>query len=230
MQRRAFLSSTAALAIAGLPACGGAGSTSSTEGAAATEVGLAYDNPHLSVQALVNGKPLRLLLDTGADGNLLSATAAQALGLVLSQERVPLSGGGGNADPVPWATLDRLAVGGVTQRAARAYVVPLPGFPWDGVLGATFFRDFVPAFDYAARVLRLTPAGSFVPVAGDVALPMQALDSGKLLVQAGVGALAGWFSVDTGAKGSVTIFRPRWSAQAYVSVGLQRCEGLPATR
>ncbi|MEP6824527.1 MAG: retroviral-like aspartic protease family protein [Ramlibacter sp.] len=212
MQRRAFLSSATAMAIAGLPGCGGSGGSPQEDTVpvgAATEIAMDYANPHISVQALVNGSPLRLLLDTGADGNLLSAAVAQALGLVLSQERVPLSGGGGNADPVPWTTIDSLAVGGVAQRAARAYVVSLPqGFPWDGVLGATFFRDFVPAFDYAGRTLRLTPAGAFVPVAGDVALPLQALDGGKLLVQARVGDVVGWFSVDTGAKGSVTVFRP----------------------
>lgn len=167
-------------------------------------------HPHVSVAVRANGQPLRFLLDTGADHNVLTPGTAAMLGLPLSEERVPSSGAEASAPPVPWTFLDDLAVGdAVHLRRSVAFVIPLPDeFTCDGILGATFWRAFAARLDYGRGELTLAPVGGLAPPPGAVRLPLQVLPGGKMLVQASAAGHTGWFSVDTGDGGAVTLFRP----------------------
>src|SRR6185369_17155949 len=53
----------------------------SSEMAQVVTLPMQLDEVHASIEVTVNGRPARLLLDTGADQIVLSATAAQRLGL-----------------------------------------------------------------------------------------------------------------------------------------------------
>ena len=165
---------------------------------------------HVSLAVRVNGQPLRFLLDTGADHNVLTPRTAQLLGLPLSTERVPSSGAEASDEPVPWTVVEDLAVGDALHLQREvAFVVPMPvEFGYDGILGATFWRAFAVRLDYGSAQATLAASGTLAASPAAVRLPLQVLPGGKMLVQATAAGHAGWFSVDTGDAGAVTLFRP----------------------
>lgn len=199
--------------LGGICACGGSmGRTPEAEATASGQVTVPMERRqnHVSVAVRVNGHPLRFLLDTGADHNVLTPDTAALLRLPLSEERVPSSGADASGQPVPWTVVDDLAVGDTVRlRREVAFVVPVPAeFSYDGILGATFWRAFVARLDYGRGELTLALPGRLTPPFGAVRLPLQVLSGGKLLVQARAAGHEGWFSVDTGDGGAVTLFTP----------------------
>ena len=200
-----------------LPAgCGGADSVQAANPPriAAVTVPLAVSNNHASVAVSINGVSKRFLLDTGADYNVVTQRTATELGLPLSDERVPSSGGSGSIAPVPWTTISDLAVGSAHLREAIAFVIPTPDeFIYDGILGANFFRAFSPRFDYHARQLTLIESSAFTAPNGIPAIPIRLEPSGKVLVEATAAGVTGWYSVDTGAGNALTLFTP--TAERY---------------
>lgn len=165
---------------------------------------------HASVEVVIKGRRWRMLLDTGSDGSVLTPATAAALGLPLSEDRVNASGGSGSIDPVAWTSIAEMAIGDAQLRHERAYVIPVPPeFSFDGVLGASFFGAFVARMDMAAGRLRLTLPDATPVHAEGHRLPLRQTGGGKMLVQAQVAGLNGWFSVDTGAAlGTLTVFTP----------------------
>lgn len=214
MRRRHFLGHSLLSPVSLLAACGGSvGHRPEGEALAAGPVTLPMqrDLTHVSVDAQVNGRPLRLLLDTGADQHVLTPRTAEALGLVLSEERVPSSGAQASDQRVPWTWVDEIVLGGGARvRQALAFVVPLPAeFAYDGILGAPLWRAFTTRLDYARSELTLNlPGRMALPPPGAERLPLQVLPGGKMLVQACAAGHSGWFSLDTGDSGAVTLFRP----------------------
>ncbi|RZJ60253.1 MAG: hypothetical protein EON49_08990 [Acidovorax sp.] len=217
MRRREVLGRALAVSsfpLAGLNGCGG----SLGLGAEAEVVSppgpftvpLERRQTHMSLAVRVNGQPLRFLLDTGADHNVLTPRTAQLLGLPLSTERVPSSGAEASDEPVPWTVVDDLAVGDALHlKREVAFVVPMPAeFDYDGILGATFWRAFSVRLDYGRAQATLAAPGRLAPSPAAVLLPLRVLPGGKMLVQATAAGQAGWFSVDTGDAGAVTLFRP----------------------
>jgi predicted aspartyl protease len=225
MKRRQLLLGGLAAPVTTILGCGGQtaiGSPSAEAPASGTvESPLQFESPHLSVTVNVNGTPLRFVLDTGADGNVVTARAAAALGLPVSVDTLPGAGSGGPVE-VRWTRISDLAIGAARLRNEVAYVVPAPEtFPWDGAIGAPFFRAFVPRFDYAARMLRLTLASRFSAPAGVVRLPAQMANNGnRMLVQARMAGHEGWFAVDTGAFNAVTVHTPSVERLGLRGLGL----------
>jgi aspartyl protease family protein len=76
------------------------------------------------VNALVNGKPLRFLVDTGASVMVLTAADAKRVGLEIAEGHY-----NGNVQTVggrtemAWATVDHIQIGGRDVRQLRAAVV-----------------------------------------------------------------------------------------------------------
>jgi aspartyl protease family protein len=93
-----------------------------------------------AVTAHINGARVPMVLDTGASSVVLTQQAAKAAGLpieVLSYTvNVDTANGRTRAAPV---TLDRLAVGGLIERAVPALVVQ-PGQLKNNLLGMTFLN------------------------------------------------------------------------------------------
>ncbi len=227
--RRACLRRVSALAVPPAWAgCGGGGSAPASEPWA--PIAMTDGDPQPVVVASANGRALSLAIDCGADGTVLDLAAARALGLTLSADTVPGSGGAGDNGEIRWAVLDRLAVGAAQKRRERIYVMAFPKeFIWDGVLGADFLRDFGMLLDFQQRQVVLAPAGQLVAPEGSVRLPLQELPSGKLLVEASVAGVDGWMSLDSGAGNALTLFRPavdrldlrnRWAPTVRMTTGV----------
>jgi hypothetical protein len=152
----------------------------------------------LIVMARVNGgRPLRLVLDTGARGLMLHRSAANALGLeslVTSQV-----GGLGSGRPID-ATLSLARTVSFGELEFRDCLVDVSSRELaagaDGVLAPSLFARFLIKIDPNAKMLELTPHGET-----DVAAAQNALDLDRLLlVRAEMASKQqGWFLLDTGA-------------------------------
>lgn len=189
-----------------LSACGGVPTTA--EAPRSARVPMRLQGAHPVIDARVNGTPLRFLLDTGADQNVLSAQAAARLGLVPNTRTLPGRGAAGAFEAVPWVRLDRIGIGGVDLRDQTAFLVALPEeAEVDGILGMPLFAPFAATLDYAAGELLLEPAHRYPPPPDLQALPLRN-EGGKLLVHAVVAGVDGWYSLDTGAGNAVTLFTP----------------------
>jgi aspartyl protease family protein len=93
-----------------------------------------------AVGAHINGARVPMVLDTGASSVVLTQEAAKAAGLPLEvlvyNVNVDTANGRTRAAPV---TIDRLAVGGLTERAVPALVAQ-PGQLKNNLLGMTFLN------------------------------------------------------------------------------------------
>ncbi len=103
-------------------------------------VEIARGGGNFSVVARVNGARVPMVLDTGASSVVLTQEAAKAAGLpleVLSYTvSVDTANGRGRAAPV---TLDRLAIGGIVERAVPALIAQ-PGVLRTNLLGMSFLN------------------------------------------------------------------------------------------
>jgi aspartyl protease family protein len=93
-----------------------------------------------AVHTSINGAKVAMVLDTGASSVVLTQEAAKAAGLPLDMlsysVAVDTANGRTRAAPV---TLDRLAVGGLTEREVPALIAP-PGQLKYSLLGMTFLN------------------------------------------------------------------------------------------
>lgn len=93
-----------------------------------------------SVSTHVNGARVAMVLDTGATAVVLTHDAAKAAGLPLEvlnySVNVDTANGRARAAPV---TLDRISVGGITERAVPALIAQ-PGSLRTNLLGMTFLN------------------------------------------------------------------------------------------
>ncbi len=189
----------AADAFAPPPAVGGA----FAEGATSTTLPFRLLNNHIYVQAVVDGKPLTLLLDTGGV-NLLTPKAAAALGLAST------AAGGAELGEVRARNLE---LGAYALSEPLFYVADLgrlpevEGTPFDGLVGFEVFKNLVVTIDYAARRLTLTEPAAFVAPAG-AARQAFVLTERMPLIDGEVDGMKGRFTIDTGARSSVTLSAP----------------------
>jgi Aspartyl protease len=110
------------------------------------------------LKALVNGSPVTLLLDTGAQVTMLVPAAAARAGIVVPPDspRMPLMGVGITSAPL--VRVASLQVGDYTVENLLVAVTALPPFPGlhlDGFLGGNFIALFRMTLDSRARELRL---------------------------------------------------------------------------
>ena len=93
-----------------------------------------------AVGAHINGVRVPMVLDTGASSVVLTQQAAKAAGLPLEvlEYTVTVDTANGRTRAAP-VTLDRLAVGGLTERAVPALVAQ-PGQLKNNLLGMTFLN------------------------------------------------------------------------------------------
>lgn len=161
--------------------------------------------PYLYLNAEVNGKPVRLLIDSGAGLNVLSPEAADRLG-IQGGTPVNASGAGSASVPARIVTLDSLKIGAAVQNKAPAVVVPLPGILGvDGLVGHGFIDTYVTTFDYEAKTLTFTPPSEFKVPSGFVEKELRIRENIPE-VQMTIDGAVNWVKVDTGASDSLTLF------------------------
>ena len=109
----------------------------------------------LNVQ--VNGKPARLLLDTGTSGILIGGKAAADAGLKGVSD-IRLSGVGDKPDaPAHVAWADSLQIGEMQFRNCPVYVIDRVPRDSDGIIGADVFSNFLIELDFPNSMLSLSP-------------------------------------------------------------------------
>jgi predicted aspartyl protease len=116
----------------------------------------AGDSP-IMVAALLNGVPLTLMLDTGADRTMLAPSALARAGLDASAGRpVRVLGVTGTSDAFE-VTLARLDVAGARLGPVAVVVHELPAPNVDGLLGRDLLHAFTLTVDAASGHAILTP-------------------------------------------------------------------------
>ncbi len=157
--------------------------------------------------SLNGGKPLRLILDTGADGIFLGGDRARMAKVErLTADRV--FGVGVARDQNAYAGVARhVAIGALELEDCLVHVTETNPFPdADGVIGMNLFEKFLVRVDPASATLDLTP---YVDGAGAGSISTGMVRTYRvghlLLVQASVnGDQNGYFLLDTGASFSST--------------------------
>ncbi|MBV9251710.1 MAG: aspartyl protease family protein [Acetobacteraceae bacterium] len=167
----------------------------------------------LTVPAAIGGKPVQMLVDTGAERTVLSETAARRLGLPQdpkhASHHLGIGGTSSNFDVmVPGLVLgstrfpiDRLAV-------ADFSVDHIAGMHADGLLGADILLAFDVDIDTRNRMLTLYRARrcpAALPPWKEPAVEIQGVDAkrDRILVPIEVDHLGGLALLDTGAQATL---------------------------
>lgn len=150
---------------------------------------------------LVNGKSIRLLLDTGSTGLFVVERAVKKGGFTPLSEEVVFAGGGSGRAQSSRGLLSKLAVGGLEFSDALITTTPDEFDPQGrihGVLGLNVFSGYRVTLDLVKGRLVLAPSGD-----SPAGTPYWDV-SGQMLVRATAGAgTDGLFLFDTGAARSM---------------------------
>lgn len=168
-------------------------------------------NNHIYVDAMLDGRPLKLLFDSGG-ANVVTRTTAGQLGLKL-EGAAQGRGAGEKTEEISFTKVGELRVGDVILRDQTFFVFPLEsmerveGIPFPGLIGFEVFKRFVVRVDYEKRLLTFTLPDAFTPSAGAVAVPFT-FDEHTPQVEGKIDGVAGTFTIDTGSRSSLTLNRP----------------------
>ncbi len=216
--RAGWAARAAALALLLLVAgCGGSGNLA---GALQTcgirpfaEVPVTLNRATPLVRAQINGTPVTLLLDTGAERVLLTQEAVQRLGLTVDPRRTFTESGAGGSFTSAAAQVRNFEFAGLSipDHPVSALPYPLPANAderVDGLLGVTVLGAFDIDMDLPGR--KMTLYGG--TVCGDTPIPAwresyitvpSEVARGRMHVQVRVGGHTTMALLDTGATGSV---------------------------
>jgi tetratricopeptide (TPR) repeat protein len=163
---------------------------------------------------VVNGSPVKLVLDTGASGIVMSRTAAERAGLARLADAT-IRGIGDNAKGTGGyrALAEHFRIGDVEYRNALISVADqsLEGIE-DGLIGSNVFSEFLITLDFAGRKLRLDLLPGYRPGEEfqDRVESPEMRDAARvfrfghiLLVPVRVGSREGLFVLDTGAASTM---------------------------
>src|SRR2546423_12163449 len=120
------------------------------------------------VDVLVNGKPLRFTIETGASFFVIGTRAAEALGLPMD---TVTPARGPSREPAPVARIATLAMGGATLDGVTAFVSPMfdgSAFFGDGIISLPALHDVLATLDFGAKRLRLERGALPTPNGRDV--------------------------------------------------------------
>lgn len=167
----------------------------------------------LVVPVTVNGKgPFHFILDTGAGITVITPQLAKTLALTTTQGGQ--IGGMGQAQlTMQQVTLDRVGFGDVERTGIETAIVPLPRTltyqgaygTIDGILGYTFFKDYVLTFDVANKWAEMISPAAFKAPDGVGPLPLTFAENRVPLVDLDVAGARGVFELDSGSNGVVIV-------------------------
>lgn len=186
-------------------------------------------NNHIYIDAAIEGRPLRIMVDTGGV-NIVTPATAQALGLK-SEGSFQAQGTGEKSESFGLAQVKEVRVGGATVRDQVFYVLPLQhmdkveGVDFAGILGFELFRRFVVRIDYAERRLTLTLPDAFQPPAGALVVPFT-FDERTPQVEGKIDGIPGKFTIDTGSRSSLSLLRPFAEKHGYFQKPAAKIEAL----
>lgn len=168
-------------------------------------------NNHIYIDAAVDGKPVRMLVDTGGV-NLLTPAAAHRLGLA-SEGKLAASGVGEKRTDLALARGKQVRVGAAVLDHPVFYVIDLgnlarvEGVEFDGLVGYEMFRRFGVTIDYAGKQLVLANPAKFTPPAGATELAFD-MSERMPIISGTLDGLPVRMTVDTGSRSSLTLNSP----------------------
>jgi outer membrane lipoprotein-sorting protein len=176
-----------------------------------TRVPFELVNNHIYADATIDGKPVRMLVDTGG-ANLLTPASAARLGLK-GEGKLAASGVGDEQVDLSLAHAKEVRLGGAVLERPVFYVIDMGDLPAtegvasDGLVGFEMFRRFRVTVDYAAHTLTLADPSKFTPPAGAHVVPFDMAE--RIPVVTGtLDGLPVRISVDTGSRVSLTMHAP----------------------
>ncbi len=167
-------------------------------------------------EAVLNGRPVRAILDTGLTNTLATPEFATRARLALGRSQRALAIGGGVQ--VSWAPGGMLVIGGLTRRGGRIAVSDAPGqdrFGADLLIGSDVLSCCALDIDYAARRFRILPSGR-MPFTGQTA-PL-ALQRGSEIPVTEIrlgGTRLRPMIVDTGDGAAITLSSAAWTSAGF---------------
>lgn len=168
-------------------------------------------NGHLYAQVKLNGKPFKLLVDTGGV-NIVTPAVARALHLKVEGE-LPAGGVGEKAESFGLARVSRIEVGDAWLENQTFLVYPLDqmapveGFREEGLIGYEVFRRFAARIDYAHGKLTLYHPAAFKYRGPGAVLPF-VFNEHIPQVDGEIDGIEGRFDLDTGSRTSVDLTSP----------------------
>jgi clan AA aspartic protease (TIGR02281 family) len=152
--RRAVVAVVASIALASACRAGAAESPGCTF-ARIAEWPVRIEHGHLITDGAINGKPVAVLLDTGAMQTLVLRSAAERLDLTRWGVNGARMYGVGGESVVSRTLVDEFRVGQFARKNLQMMVAGERDFGADVLLGEDFFRQFDVEFDLAANRVRL---------------------------------------------------------------------------
>ena len=200
LTRRAALAAIGALAATPAQAC-----------TRAAELPLRLIESYPVVSATLAGQPVSFVLDTAAQGMLVTPAMAAALGLPIAGA-TRIFGTGGSIE-APVVRLTGLRLGGARMPDTLSPVAPLPltltaDPPLAGLLGANLLARFDVDLDIPARRIALYAARSCPAPAGGTVLPMQVSRAGEPYLPVRINGQVLLALVDTGSRRRCSPARP----------------------
>ena len=158
------------------------------------------------VTAAIAGRPVSLLLDTGAQGMLITPEAAQSLGLPLAGMTTVFGTGG--SQPARVVSLPGLRLGGADMPGQLAPVAALPAQlqadpPLAGLLGASVLARFDLEIDVPASRIRLWSPSPCPPGVPGPALAMEVTRAGEPFIAVQVNGQPLLALLDTGSRATL---------------------------
>ncbi len=152
------------------------------------------------VPVMIDGKgPFRFLVDTGANGSMVSPRLVKALGLVPvpgSPERVE---GVTGTEPLPWVLIRRLRVGRIVKTDVPMPISPSPIMTrLDGILGMAGFGPVRIAVNFRHNRVSIDRSSRGM-LWGFLDIPAQRTPGGLLMIPAHVAGIAVEAVIDTGS-------------------------------
>lgn len=158
------------------------------------------------VPVLINGKgPFRFLMDTGANGSVVSTALVRMLGLVPApalNERV--EGTTGTAQ-LPCVAIASLRIGHIVKRNLQLPVSDSPLLHGlDGILGMAGFGAVRVLIDFQGNRVAIARANSYGPQPqGFLTIPARRTPGGLLMIPGHVGDVSVTAIIDTGSEGTI---------------------------
>lgn len=149
----------------------------------------------------IDGKgPFRFLIDTGADGSMISARLAHRLGLVPERKAGEQVEGATGSARMPWVRIRRLRVGRIVKSNLRMPISQSPVLAGlGGILGLAGFGPIEVAVDFRNNEVAIRPAGAAIWGWGYLDIAAKRTNGGLLMIPARVASVHVEAVIDTGA-------------------------------